>query len=61
MKQKKGVYENGLTFLKLRVPSLLTDGEPGYFYSNHNYNKIPCCLKICSITICYTIVTFRIK
>ena len=33
MKQKKGVYENGLTFLKLRVPSLLTDGEQGYFYS----------------------------
>ena len=40
MKQKNRVYENGLTFLKLRVPSLLTDGEPGYFYSNHNYNKI---------------------
>ena len=33
MKQKNRVYENGLTFLKLRVPSLLTDGEPGYFYS----------------------------
>ena len=40
MKQKNRVYENGLTFLKLRIPSLLTDGEPGYFYSNHNYNKI---------------------
>ena len=33
MKQKKGVYENGLTFFKLRVPSLLIDGEPGYLYS----------------------------
>ena len=32
MKQKKGVCENGLRFLKLRVPSLLTDGEPGYLY-----------------------------
>ena len=32
MKQKNRVYENGLTFLKLRVPSVLTDGEPGYFY-----------------------------